>query len=571
MRKSVAILAAFCILLSGITVFGADIAITAAENAETFQVDIDITGLEPLSTVAVVAALESSDPETAVTHGSAVYIGQEIADRNGNIKTSIGLSGSAASGDYVITVTDERTGESRKSAPFVYRSKGQVENALIAVNGAAADSMTEVLEKNGIDLLLDMTEYNAMNEASRRKVADMLCRERPTGGFAATVDVQNAFSGSVAAVAISGAADPEQLLRKYAENLKIDITALNECEEKGKAYALGILTSNTYDSPDKLTAQYEEAIFAGVLYEAKTAGELQDYYLNRYADVLKPDLTAYNKLSNPTKVFAALLGAQVTGYQDAADRFEKAVAAQALSESKTANGGAGGGGGFSSGGYSGGIGFGGGGYPASGNQDTDNTAAVPPSETINNDPSETIYNDLNEASWAREYILYLNDRGIISGDGDGSFRPNSPITRAEFLKMLIEAFGIRGESSETAFEDVKPEDWYSSYVGIGVRNGIVNGVSETWFGADDSITRQDLTVMCDRALEYLGLSLTETAELTPADAEEISDYASDAVFRFYGAGILNGDTDGRFRPEDGATRAEAAKIIAGLMNRKEMK
>ena len=137
------------------------------------------------------------------------------------------------------------------------------------------------------------------------------------------------------------------------------------------------------------------------------------------------------------------------------------------------------------------------------------------------------------------------------------------------MKLVLEAFEIQGTPAAMTFEDVKPEDWYSDYVGIAVQAGLVNGISETWFGADDHITREDLTVMCSRALEYLGLSLTREAALTPVDTQEISDYARDAVLLFYRAGIVNGDTDGRFHPKSSATRAEAAKIIAELLQWKE--
>lgn len=134
-----------------------------------------------------------------------------------------------------------------------------------------------------------------------------------------------------------------------------------------------VLAGKTYASPEALAAAYPEAVFAGRAARAKTAGELQDYFLNAYADVLKLDLTAYRGLSNPTKVFAALLGSPITGYQDAASRFDRAVSAQAQAEAdsgKNNQGGGPGGGSRPGGGSSGGTGGGSPVSPGEGGVDT---------------------------------------------------------------------------------------------------------------------------------------------------------------------------------------------------------
>ena len=75
--------------------------------------------------------------------------------------------------------------------------------------------------------------------------------------------------------------------------------------------------------------------------------------------------------------------------------------------------------------------------------------------------------------------------------------------------------------------------------------------------------------MCARAVAYDGTELPVGETLLPADEETVSDYAKDAVLLLYSAGIINGNPDGAFLPQANATRAEAAKIVAGLLQAKE--
>ena len=88
------------------------------------------------------------------------------------------------------------------------------------------------------------------------------------------------------------------------------------------------------------------------------------------------------------------------------------------------------------------------------------------------------------------------------------------------------------------------------------------------FGVSDNITRQDLAVMCKRALEAEGVRLDSDSEAEFSDMDIVADYAKSAVNAFYHAGIVNGNESGAFCPQDTATRAEAAKIVFGLLQLK---
>ncbi len=175
--------------------------------------------------------------------------------------------------------------------------------------------------------------------------------------------------------------------------------------------------------------------------------------------------------------------------------------------------------------------------------------------------------DLHTAQWAEESIKTLASKGVVSGYADGTFKPNNEITRAEFAKMLVTAFGVADASAVTYnFADVNTTDWYYSYVAKLANLGVANGMGDGTFGANQKITRQDMVVLIVRMAQLLGKPINAiTAEVTFNDNGDIASYASDAVKILQKAEIVSGFEDGTFRPDATATRAQVAKIIYALI------
>ena len=168
------------------------------------------------------------------------------------------------------------------------------------------------------------------------------------------------------------------------------------------------------------------------------------------------------------------------------------------------------------------------------------------------------FKDLQDCEWARVYIESLAQSGIIAKTD--YFRPYDNITRAEFVKMLIGSLGIVYDGRNANFLDVGPGDWYYAYVNAAYSNGLVTGISESEFCPNGLITRQDMAAIIARALKNKKLS--GTYDVQYSDSEAVSGYASDAVKLVSSLGIMNGMGDGSFAPQDNATRAMAAKVMA---------
>ncbi len=219
----------------------------------------------------------------------------------------------------------------------------------------------------------------------------------------------------------------------------------------------------------------------------------------------------------------------------------------------------------------GGSGGGGGGRALGGNYiqavEKDPQPSDTPSETPSETPEQTeiSFTDLDQAAWARDSILSLAGRGYLSGDGDGKFRPNDAITREEFVKLLLCGLKIDPVNKESGFTDAVKNAWYEPYLAAAKAAGIVTGDPGGSFGIGQQITRQDMAVMVFRAVE-----MTEGQRPAAQSAEfqgqsQISAYAADAVNWMYQETLISGMGDHTFAPLENASRAQAAKVMEGLL------
>lgn len=166
--------------------------------------------------------------------------------------------------------------------------------------------------------------------------------------------------------------------------------------------------------------------------------------------------------------------------------------------------------------------------------------------------------------WAKSNIEFLASREIVNGVKEDVFAPNSNITRAEFVKMLVNSLdGLNITSSKTqSFGDVKDGAWYASYINWAAEKGIVSGMGNGTFGANEAISRQDMAVIIGRFAKEMEINLNaQTNKVTFADDAKISGYAKDSVYTMQQAGIINGVGGNNFNAQGKATRAEVAKMI----------
>ena len=176
---------------------------------------------------------------------------------------------------------------------------------------------------------------------------------------------------------------------------------------------------------------------------------------------------------------------------------------------------------------------------------------------------DTGFSDLAGYDWAEEAIVLLSQAGIINGTGNGTFSPGANISRADFTCLIMRMLVPEGELAQEGFPDVVASSYYYDEVMRAKALGIAQGGAEG-FRPGDSITRQDMIVLCYRAMQKLGHA-GETADLSTleshTDGAAVSDYARAAMACALSEGWIVGGTGGALNPLQNTTRAEAAVFL----------
>lgn len=197
--------------------------------------------------------------------------------------------------------------------------------------------------------------------------------------------------------------------------------------------------------------------------------------------------------------------------------------------------------------------------------------------------------------WASEYINALSEKGIVNGVSDTIFAPNGTVTRAEYLKMIINTVGIstvnfrKGECLE-----LTGKEWYAPYLQSALDKGLIpkemisgysadvvtdnsgktRAVYKGSFNAALPITRQEMAVLTMNLYQYQQNARTmqtskEPRPLTFGDNASIASWALSSVELAVAQGFILGMETGNFEPNSTATRAQAAAIIYRVLGKVE--
>ncbi|MDP8962420.1 MAG: S-layer homology domain-containing protein [Cyanobacteriota bacterium] len=182
------------------------------------------------------------------------------------------------------------------------------------------------------------------------------------------------------------------------------------------------------------------------------------------------------------------------------------------------------------------------------------TKPSPPAKTVS-------FPDVPQVFWARPYIETLAKRGILTGFQDGTFRPNQPVTRAEFAAQLQKAFDQKVVVPAPNYKDVPNKLWASSAIQEVTRSGFLRGYPGNVFRPNQRISKVEALVALTK-----GLGLTSTAASNQTlkvyqDAKKIPKYATNVVAVATKSGlVVNYPTRQKLDPNKTLTRAEAAAL-----------
>ncbi|MBE7012237.1 MAG: S-layer homology domain-containing protein [Ruminococcaceae bacterium] len=464
---------------------------------------------------------------------------QLMTDENGEYEYSFKISGN--SGYLTAQIATEGDFEPIRESGFYYVSMEEYEVAVEVFNNAdTADKMLDCLREYGMCLGLSSDEYE--NLSNKKDCAEILSSMRMLCGV-------------------------DKAKRTQLYNTAIYIQRLNESKIKN------VFEDNEYSGfSETAVKDLFEAEFITESFEKDMTARLSgkgfktyEAYQNAvekafvFATVKNPNgydniKTVLLALSDETGISKGLVTTanckKVAGMDfDSVSSLEAALKKE--KESSSGGGGGGGGGGSSS-------------------KGDNNVVITVDAEIAQQEPVEEmnrdLFNDLEDVAWAKDAIVALAEKGIVNGKENEKFFPNDKITREEFVKIIVLAFDFEKVNSDLKFSDVDFSMWYAPYIGIAAGNGIVNGIDGNNFGTGKNITREDIATIIYRIAEKKGL-FGASGEYEPfTDDANISSYAKEAVYALKKNEIISGNGSGDFMPKAYASRAEAVKIVYGLIS-----
>ncbi len=181
-------------------------------------------------------------------------------------------------------------------------------------------------------------------------------------------------------------------------------------------------------------------------------------------------------------------------------------------------------------------------------------------------PAVTLpFTDVAESDWFYDPVVYAYDTGIMTGTSATEFAPNVTMTRAMIASVLYRLEGSPAMSEGNLgypYEDVEGDAWYAMPVYWARESGVMAGYSDSTFGPNDPITREQLAATLYKYAEYKGEDVSARTDLSGySDAATISDWAEEVLSWANAEGYVNGMTATTIDPQSAATRAQVAAIF----------
>lgn len=457
-----------------------------------------------------------------------------FSDKQGGYKAEFIFPDMCGGGVYNVYAASY---ENEAVQSFAYYKKSEIAELARLLNNADAAEAEAVLQNAADSGSLFIEEF----DNNKKMIAQLVCLNRPSGGYNADNLIDELRrSATVSMIRSGNPLDSEKLISDYADSFGISYEAdYKELSQRVKNDFLEEVRKCPLSESTRNMVLHS-LIYAGVK-NCETYVELRNI-AEKYIAEIGINADEYNSLSDSkkTNVFSKLISKNISGFYD----IEPQITALIKSEKQTTGGSTGGTGGGSGGSSQKGL---------SGGYSVDSGAAQ-------NNGHDTLFPDI-QSHWSRDVVEKMVKKGIVTGFEDGTFRPGQAVTRAEFTALAAKAFKL-DSAAESAFADCAPSDWYTPFVSAAYGAGLVTGNGNGSFSPNSPITREDCCVILCRALMSRQRVLQGEKEFS--DAAEAAPYAREAIAKMAANGIVNGFNNA-FMPKNNTTRAEACTMIYNVL------
>ena len=192
------------------------------------------------------------------------------------------------------------------------------------------------------------------------------------------------------------------------------------------------------------------------------------------------------------------------------------------------------------------------------------------SATVSGDDAAPPFTDI-AGTWAESYIRTAAERNLFQGYPDGTFRPDNPLTRAQFMMVLWNLAGRPVVPDETPFKDMGGQiENFRRAVAWAYAKGYVNGTAPDAFSPDEPLTRQaavKILFACNGSKRGTEVMLTSVYDDIFSDSGRISAWAKDAVYWAVYQKIISGTSPSTLDPGGIVTRAQLSAIMVRYVER----
>ncbi|MCC8079571.1 MAG: S-layer homology domain-containing protein [Oscillospiraceae bacterium] len=170
------------------------------------------------------------------------------------------------------------------------------------------------------------------------------------------------------------------------------------------------------------------------------------------------------------------------------------------------------------------------------------------------------FDDVPTGHWAREAIYHCWNQYIVEGISETEFDPEGTLTRVQFITMM----GRAAFEDEIQAQTTSSDNWYSGCVRYLSNNGYLDGISTDDASLNQGISRQEMALLIYNLYKNSNSELNiDTSDVTSSisDISAIGSNYLTAIEYCYAVGLITGYEDGSFNPDATLTRAEACTVI----------
>lgn len=184
-----------------------------------------------------------------------------------------------------------------------------------------------------------------------------------------------------------------------------------------------------------------------------------------------------------------------------------------------------------------------------------------------NVPNKNSFADVSQDAWYSEYVEFVSMRGIMKGK-DGMFGPADTTTRGEYMLALYNAAGAPEVTESSSFTDVDETSEYADAVAWAEANGIASGTGDGTFMPDSPLTREMAMTFLYRALDALNITAdipSDSVIVDFSDNDSVSSWADEAMNTLVNMGIISGTNEGKLNPQGNLVNSEVAAMIYRIL------